>query len=56
MTKLLEGHNVKINSVITKYKHTHTAFVKSFQQGISRELLRCDRYAKSSKEKIVKTG
>ena len=24
VTKLLEVHNVKINSVVTKYKHTHT--------------------------------
>ena len=24
MKKLLEEHNIKINSVITKYKHTHT--------------------------------
>ena len=24
VTKLLEAHNVKINSVVTKYKHTHT--------------------------------
>ena len=29
VTKLLESHNVKINSVTTKYKHTHTAFVEN---------------------------
>ena len=32
VTKLLEAHKVKINRVTTKYKHTYTAFVKSFNK------------------------
>ena len=30
--KLLEVHKVKINSIITKYKHTHSAFVENFNK------------------------
>ena len=29
VTKMLEKHEVKIRQVTTKYKHTHTAFVKA---------------------------
>ena len=32
VTKLLEKHNVKINRMTTKYKHTHTAFVKNLNK------------------------
>ena len=34
-----EVHNVKINSVITKYKHTHTAFVENFNKSVDTEKL-----------------
>ena len=32
VTKLLEKHNVDIRRPITKYKHTHTAFVVAFNR------------------------
>ena len=38
VTKLLEVHNIKINSVITNYKHTHTVFVKNFNKVLAEKL------------------
>ena len=38
VTKLLESQNVKINRVTTKYKHTHTAFVESFNKVLAEKL------------------
>ena len=38
VTKLLEEHDVKINRVTTKYKHTHTAFVESFNKILAEKL------------------
>ena len=38
VTELLKGHNVKINSVVTKYKHTHTAFVENFNKRLTEKL------------------
>ena len=38
VTKLLKSHNVKINHVTRKYKHTHTAFVKSFNKMFAEKL------------------
>ena len=32
VTKLLEKHSVDIRRATTKYKHTHTAFVKAFKK------------------------
>ena len=32
MTKMLEKHEVKIQQVMTKYKHTHTVFVKALNK------------------------
>ena len=32
VTKLLQKHEVMIWTVMTKYKHTHTAFVKAFSE------------------------
>ena len=32
VTKMLEKHEVKIRRVTTKYKHTHTAFVKALNK------------------------
>ena len=34
VTKLLEKHNVEIRRAKTKYKHTHTVFVKAFNKGL----------------------
>ena len=31
-TKLLEKHEVRIQHAMTKYKHTHTAFVKALNK------------------------
>ena len=38
VTKLLESHDVKINRVTTKYKHTHTAFVENFNKVLAEKL------------------
>ena len=38
VTKLLELHHVKINRVMRKYKHTHTAFVESFNKLLAEKL------------------
>ena len=32
--KLLKGHNVEINSVVTKYKKTHIAFAENFNKSL----------------------
>ena len=32
VTKMLEKHEVKIQGVMTKYKHTHTAFVEALNK------------------------
>ena len=54
MTKLLEGHNVKINSVVTKYKHTHTAFVENPLTSVDREAFVIMDAKKCKLEKTVK--
>ena len=38
VTKLLEKHEVKIQQVTTKYKHTHTAFVEALNKILSERL------------------
>ena len=38
MTKLLEAHNVKINRVTTKYKHTHSV-CRVFNKVLAEKLL-----------------
>ena len=38
MTKLLEAHNIKIDSVITKYKHTHMVFLENFNKRLEEKL------------------
>ena len=40
VTKLLEKHEVKIWRVTMKYKHTHTAFVKSLTKVLSEQLFK----------------
>ena len=39
-TKMLEKHEVKIQRVTTKYKHTHTAFVKALNQILAEKLFK----------------
>ena len=40
MTKLLEKHEVKIQRVTTKYKHTHTAFVEALDKILADRLFK----------------
>ena len=40
VTKLLEKHNVEIRRATTKYKHTHTAFVKAFSKELAKLLFK----------------
>ena len=40
VTKMLENHEVKIQRVTTKYKHTHTAFVKALNKILSERLFK----------------
>ena len=40
VTKLLKLQSVKINHVTTKYKHTHTTFVKSFNKVLAEKLFK----------------
>ena len=40
VTKLLEKHEVKIQCVTTKYKHTHTAFVKALNKILAERLFK----------------
>ena len=40
VTNLLEKHSIKIRRATTKYKHTNTAFVKSFSKELSKLLFR----------------
>ena len=40
VTKLLEKHEVKIRRVTTKYKHTHTAFVKALNKVLVEQLFK----------------
>ena len=46
VTKMLEKNEVKIRQVMTKYKHTHTAFVEALNINPRREIIqstRCSR-------------
>ena len=45
VTKMLEKHEVKIQQVTTKYKHTHTAFVKALNKILQGS--RCPRAERS---------
>ena len=40
VTKMLEKHDVKIQRVTTKYKHTHTAFVKALNKILTERLFK----------------
>ena len=40
VTKLLEKHSVDIQRATTKYKHTHTAFVKAFNRELAKLLFK----------------
>ena len=40
VTKMLEKHEVKIQQVTTKYKHTHTAFVEALNKILAERLFK----------------
>ena len=40
VTKMLEHHEVKIQQAITKYKHTHTAFVEALNKILAERLFK----------------
>ena len=40
VTKSLENHNVDIRRATTKYKHTHTVFVETFNKELAKQLFR----------------
>ena len=40
VTKMLEKHEVKIQQVTMKYKHTHTAFVKALNKILAERLFK----------------
>ena len=40
MTKLLEQRKVGIRRTITKYKHTHTAFVETLNKKLEKQLFK----------------
>ena len=40
MKKLLEKHSVETRRATTKYKHTHTAFVKAFNKELAKLLFK----------------
>ena len=40
VTKTLEKHGVKIQQVLTKYKHTHTAFAKALNKILAERLFK----------------
>ena len=40
VTKMLEKHEVKIQQVTTKYKHTHTAFVEALNKILTERLFK----------------
>ena len=40
VTKLLEKHSVEIRRTARKYKHTHTAFVETFNKWLAKLLFK----------------
>ena len=40
VTKLLEKHEVRIQRTLTKYKHTHTAFVEALNKMLAERLFK----------------
>ena len=56
VTKLLEKHDVKIRRVTTKYKHTHTAFVKALNKILAERLFKVqDAQELNDPEKVSAT-
>ena len=56
VTKMLEKHEVKIQQVTTKYKHTHTAFVKALNKILAERLFKVqDAQELNDPEKVSAT-
>ena len=56
VTKLLEKHEVKIQRVTTKYKHTHTAFVEALNKILAERLFKVqDAQELNDPEKVSAT-
>ena len=56
VTKLLEKHGVKIRRVMTKYKHTHTAFVEALNKILAERLFKVqDAQELNDPEKVSAT-
>ena len=56
VTKMLEKHEVKIQRVMTKYKHTHTVFVEALNKILAERLLRVqDAQELNDPEKVSAT-
>ena len=56
VTKMLEKHEVKIQRVTTKYKHTHTAFVKALNKILAERLFKVqDAQELNDPEKVSAT-
>ena len=57
MTKMLEKHEVKIQQVMTKYAHTHTAFVEALNKLLSERLFKVqDAQELNDPEKVYQGG
>ena len=56
VTKMLEKHEVKIRRVTTKYKHTHTAFVKALNKMLTERLFKVqDAQELNDPDKVLST-
>ena len=56
VTKTLEKHGVKIRRVMTKYKHTHTAFVEALNKILTERLFKVqDAQELNNPEKVSAT-
>ena len=56
VTKMLEKHEVKIQRVTTKYKHTHTAFVEALNKILAERLFKVqDAQEMNDPEKVSAT-
>ena len=56
VTKLLQKHEVKIRRVMTKYKHTHTAFVEALNKILTERLFKVqDAQELNDPEKVSAT-
>ena len=58
VTKMLEKHEVHTRQVTTKYKHTHTAFVKALNKLFTEQLFKVQdaQELKDPKNSIIDLG